>query len=290
MGCDGGTIPKRNEIVKNKERRPRQERDRSAVDAEKWKNCAICDWILTKPIVAGQWGHIFSKECVLKHLIELKQRESLLAYDLVAEKTPILDSLHSMKDVKELKLKENTDSDCSQASNIDDIMTKPDFVCPITGLTTNGKYKFVFSWNCGCVVSERAVKEVPNEDKCLVCQTPYRPFDLVVLNPNEKDLEENQSKFLVRKMSEHLNKEKSRFEANSSQSSSETSGWANSDRATTSKNSSSSRRRRQGHKEATAKTRGENPNNKRHSPSQDGDDDHNSAGPSTSSGKRQRAQ
>uniref|UniRef100_A0A6G1SBZ3 Replication termination factor 2 n=1 Tax=Aceria tosichella TaxID=561515 RepID=A0A6G1SBZ3_9ACAR len=242
MGCDGGTIPKRKEIVKNKQRRPRQERDKGAGAAEQWQNCAICDWILKKPIVAGHWGHIFCKECVLQHLIDYKQKETLMSYDLVADKSPILDSLHSTKDIKALKLKENPDKD--HASTSEEELLRPDFVCPITGLETNGKYKFVFSWNCGCVVSERAVKEVPNEEKCLVCQTPYKPFELVTINPDKKDLEENQCKFLARKMHAILEKERS-----DSSFSSDSSGWGYNEQASTSRSSSSSyeqlRRKRQ---------------------------------------------
>ena len=212
MGCDGGTIPKRKEIVKNKEGRPKQTRKKGVDEAERWRNCAICDWTVKKPIVSGQWGHIFCKECVIQFLIDHKKHETLVSYDLLVEKSPVLDSLHSTKDIKALVLKENPDVDESQAANSEEAALKAKFVCPITGLETNGKYKFVFSWNCGCVVSEKAIKEVPNDEKCLVCQTPYMPFDLVTLNPDKKDLETNQCAFMVRKMRPHLEKVKGRSE------------------------------------------------------------------------------
>lgn len=36
------------------------------------------------------------------------------------------------------------------------------YICPVTSLEMNGKYRFAFVWTCGCVVSERALKEVPS--------------------------------------------------------------------------------------------------------------------------------
>lgn len=204
MGCDGGSIPKRKEVVKNKERQPRKQRAAGVDCAERWKQCAICDWILKKPIVAGHYGHLFCKECIIEFLIEVR-RDSLQSYDLRLAKLPALDTVHSLKDVKELKLAENTDSSSSSSNNGGDDTIRADFVCPITNLETNGKYKFMFSWNCGCVVSERAIKEVADEKKCLVCQVPYEgQWDLVTLNPDSKDLKENQAKFMARKMSPHL--------------------------------------------------------------------------------------
>jgi len=51
------------------------------------------------------------------------------------------------------------------------------FVCPITGVPGNGKYRFLLMRSCGCVVSERAVKEVPSSS-CLACHKPFVEDDL----------------------------------------------------------------------------------------------------------------
>lgn len=34
------------------------------------------------------------------------------------------------------------------------------YICPISGLEMTGKFRFVFLWSCGCVLAERALKEV----------------------------------------------------------------------------------------------------------------------------------
>lgn len=34
------------------------------------------------------------------------------------------------------------------------------YICPISGIEMSGKFRFVFLWSCGCVLAERALKEV----------------------------------------------------------------------------------------------------------------------------------
>jgi len=58
------------------------------------------------------------------------------------------------------------------------------FHCPITGLEMSGRYRFVFFLTCGCVVSERAAKNISN---CPLCNKPYNPEDLIVLNQISKE-------------------------------------------------------------------------------------------------------
>lgn len=54
MGCDGGTIPTRDELVRVK-KKPEQ-KDRKADLAAKWKHCAISQEKLQPPIVACGLG------------------------------------------------------------------------------------------------------------------------------------------------------------------------------------------------------------------------------------------
>lgn len=48
MGCDGGTIPRRDELVKNK-KKP-EERDKDADLAAKWQYCALSSTKLRLPV------------------------------------------------------------------------------------------------------------------------------------------------------------------------------------------------------------------------------------------------
>ena len=197
MGCDGGSIPKRKEIVKNKqgERQPHKDTDL----ASKWLYCAISGMPLSKPIVSGDYGHLFNKEAAIEFILDLKKGSSR-PLDLRST-IKCLHSLNSMRDLKELNLKEIADEDLSESSTSHDVDTfQAKYVCPVAGLHMNGRYKFVFSWQCGCVISERALKEVPNDGKCIVCQKPYNEQDLVVINPDEDELRLNTAKMVTRKI------------------------------------------------------------------------------------------
>lgn len=70
--------------------------------------------------------------------------------------------IKSLKDVKNLNLTRNPAFDGNKAKKGDcytDEGRSP-YICPVIGLEMNGKYKFCFLWSCGCVMSERALKEV----------------------------------------------------------------------------------------------------------------------------------
>ena len=49
----------------------------------------------------------------------------------------------------------------------------------------NGCYKFCFLWKCGCVLAERAIKEVPSEN-CHKCGKPFSTDDIIILHPDDE--------------------------------------------------------------------------------------------------------
>lgn len=54
MGGDGGSIPRRVELVRSKQKK--ENVGKVAVDAAKWKHCALSQQPLRQPIVACQLG------------------------------------------------------------------------------------------------------------------------------------------------------------------------------------------------------------------------------------------
>ncbi|KAJ8865991.1 hypothetical protein PR048_033515 [Dryococelus australis] len=69
--------------------------------------------------------------------------------------------MRMLQDVKDLKLTANPayKPAAEKGDGYVDHQTSP-YICPVIGLEMNGKFKFVFIWSCGCVMSERALKEV----------------------------------------------------------------------------------------------------------------------------------
>ncbi len=174
MGGDGGSIPKRAELVKTSKRGEQADKDMER-DA-KWSHCAITQRELVRPIVACDLGKLYNKESVLEYLLDKSICDSV-------------SHIKSMKDVTKLNLTENTgyDEKCRKhAGHFDTMASK--FMCPVVGIEMNGKYRFCFIRSCGCVMSERALKEVPAES-CHKCGKAFIQDDVIVINGNEEDVE-----------------------------------------------------------------------------------------------------
>ncbi|NP_956036.1 replication termination factor 2 [Danio rerio] len=180
MGCDGGTIPKRHELVKGPKKVEKV--DKNAELAAKWKYCALSQEKLKRPIVACELGRLYNKDAIIEYLL-----------DKSAERpnTEVVAHIRSLKDVKELNLtdnpawegeRRNIKGDCYEDMHL------AMFICPVVGLEMSGKHKFFFLQTCGCVFSERALREVKTVI-CHKCGDPFQEEDLVVLNGTKEEVE-----------------------------------------------------------------------------------------------------
>ena len=52
----------------------------------------------------------------------------------------------------------------------------------------NGNYRFSYLKNCGCVISERALKEVKS-DVCLKCNQQFAQDDIIPINGTNEEIE-----------------------------------------------------------------------------------------------------
>ncbi|KTF80407.1 hypothetical protein cypCar_00040561, partial [Cyprinus carpio] len=68
MGCDGGTIPKRHELVKGPKKVEKV--DKNAELAAKWKYCALSQEKLKRPIVACELGRVYNKDAIIEYLLD----------------------------------------------------------------------------------------------------------------------------------------------------------------------------------------------------------------------------
>lgn len=183
MGCDGGSIPKRHEVVKSK---TSQADDKNNDISSRWNFCALSGLRLKQPIVACQLGHLFNKDSIIEYILDSRISTSSTSVERSCS-YHIVRHIKSLKDVTELKLTtvssksdQGTESSSSQK-----------FACPITNLEMNGKYKFCYLKTCGCVVSDRALKQIPGQHQCLLCSAPFNPNeDIYVINPTEEELKQ----------------------------------------------------------------------------------------------------
>lgn len=196
MGCDGGTIPRRDELVRQK-KKPEQ-KDKNAETVAKWKHCAISQDPLHKPIVACELGKLYNKESVLEHLINKDKATSENASHIT-----------KLSDVKELNLTEKNGFAAKANQKGDEYVDFHDsrYICPVTGLDMNGKQRFYIMWKCGCAVSERAIKEVKSET-CHKCGKIYDESDVIILNGTEEEIENLREKMTERRRRAKLEKKK----------------------------------------------------------------------------------
>lgn len=194
MGCDGGTIPRRDELVRVK-KKP-EAKDKDAELAFKWKCCAITQELLQMPIVICHLGKLYSKMALIEALLDRSTLPEGCKH------------IKSLKDVKNLNLTENPEykADEHKKEGSLDARASP-YICPVLGLEMSGKFRFVAVWSCGCVFSERALKEIGTKN-CHKCTKPFTEEDIVIINGNEEDLELMRKRMEVRQLNNKKNKEK----------------------------------------------------------------------------------
>ncbi|XP_076164763.1 replication termination factor 2 [Ptiloglossa arizonensis] len=202
MGCDGGTIPRRDELVRVK-KKPEQ-KDKEAELAFKWRHCTIKQLPLQPPVVGCALGRLYSKESVLEGLLDRSTLPESAQH------------IKSLKDVKNLNLTPNPAFDGNKAEKGDCYADggKSPYICPIIGLEMNGKYKFCFLWSCGCVMSERALKEIKSTI-CHRCQQFFTEADVIIINAEGDDLKLMEENMSIRKVAQKKSKKQKHNEDHS---------------------------------------------------------------------------
>ncbi|KAG9159493.1 hypothetical protein Leryth_011032 [Lithospermum erythrorhizon] len=127
----------------------------------KWLNCSLSNEPLREPIVIDGLGNLFNKEALVEALLK-KRVPKGFGY------------IKGLRDLINVELSNGAGEEGG-------------FMCPITGLEFNGRYRFVALRSCGHVLSAKAFKEVKSE-ACLVCRKEYKESDKIVINGNEEEV------------------------------------------------------------------------------------------------------
>jgi len=159
-----------------------------------WQHCHLTQEPLRRPVVACQLGKLYNKEAVIERLLdkaaEAKESVDHIASIKVSANHPWLTKpghdrlLALLQDIRELNLTPNPSYSAKNPSVGDgyvDRLVSP-WICPVTGLEMNGRFKFVLDWSDGKVLSERAHKMVRDDDAGKISAD-----NLVVLNPAEEE-------------------------------------------------------------------------------------------------------
>ncbi|KAF8168541.1 Rtf2 RING-finger-domain-containing protein [Crassisporium funariophilum] len=147
MGNDGGSIPDRRDLVRNK---PKAEQaDKANQTRARWLFCALSKKRLQEPVVSCALGKLYNKDAIIEYLLDKS------AY---GDGEKICGHIRSLKDVKTLTLTPNNAS--SSTDSKADSTDRPQFACPLTMKEMNGVQPFVYISTCGCVFSQAGLKTV----------------------------------------------------------------------------------------------------------------------------------
>lgn len=172
MGADGGSIPKRCEMVRTAKRS--EKTHSSALILANWTTCDLSKEPLSFPVVACRLGRIYSK-CSILQLLIVKRKNLEFPF---SDKPERYAHINSLKDIQELAIK------------IDFL----NYICPVTGRPLNGINEFVFIKGCGCIFSESLFKNASfNFFLCPVCSYKYTKEDIISLDPTPAPLRSHPS-------------------------------------------------------------------------------------------------
>jgi len=191
MGCDGGTIPKRDELVRQKKKKEQKDPDSERLYL--WGHCSVSQRPLKKPIVCCQLGRLYNKEEIINILLNKSQESKSVTH------------IKSMKDFKEVVLHQNPAWEEAAHRGGENEKFRSQWSCPLTGLEMNGKHGFSFNWGCGCVSASRALDEIhkkkggQGKTHCVICSGPVEVEDYIVMNAKDDQLKMMEANMSERK-------------------------------------------------------------------------------------------
>lgn len=165
MGNDGGSIPKRHELVKNAARaKTTSELKATTLEAlaHAWSHCALSGEPLDIDTLVSDWrGRLYNYEAILN---------GLMPSDEPVDVTPASLGVKSLRDVAKLKVSKNGDK----------------LVCPISMKELGPSVKSVYLVPCGHVFADVAMKEI-QEKTCPECGTEFEQENIITLLAASKE-------------------------------------------------------------------------------------------------------
>ncbi|KAF7338570.1 Rtf2 domain-containing protein [Mycena venus] len=206
MGNDGGSIPDRRDLVRNKPKAAAV--DKANQTRARWNFCALSKRRLQEPVVSCALGKLYNKDAII---------EFLLDRDAYGDGDNICGHIRSLKDVKTLTLTANPAPPVPGTEPSE----RPQFVCPLTLKEMNGAMPFVYLRTCGCVFSAAglsALRSTPpdgerdaEKDTCPQCAAKYsHAADCIPLNPGPEEEERLRAALEALRLLEPIKKSKKR--------------------------------------------------------------------------------
>ncbi|KAL9614911.1 MAG: hypothetical protein Q9167_000653 [Letrouitia subvulpina] len=180
MGNDGGSIPKRRELVREgaKELSTTQVKEtQHEKQVYYWAHCALSQQPLSLPIVSDSTGNLYNKDAVLESLIETTRKEA--TEENVAGSEQTSGTIKSLRDVVEVRFQVEEDEKTERSEGSVTLR----LICPITKKRLGPGVRAVYIVPCGHAFAESAVKEMGGT-ACLQCNEPYSADNVIPILPS----------------------------------------------------------------------------------------------------------
>lgn len=165
MGNDGGSIPKRRELVKDAARAQTvSELKATALEslAHAWSHCALSGSSLDLDSVVSDWrGRLYNYEAILN---------GLAADDDSVQTIPSSIGIRSLRDVAKLKFNKTGDT----------------WTCPISMKEMGPNTKAVYLVPCGHAFADVAMKEI-KEKACPECSEDFKNENIITILPTTEE-------------------------------------------------------------------------------------------------------
>lgn len=196
MGNDGGSIPKRRELVKEAARAPTAaqiKEARAESQDHAWNHCPLSSKPLAAPVVSDSLGTLYNKDSLLEFL--LAEEGSV---EKVEGEKVLGGRVKSLKDVVEVKFEVDAEAEADKSTGAG---RREKWVCPVTRVEMGPAAKAVYVVPCGHAFAGNVVREV--EEKICVqvrlhgggllcqrdkangeqCNEPYAENDVIPILP-----------------------------------------------------------------------------------------------------------
>jgi len=183
MGNDGGSIPKRSELVKDAAKNPSTTEIKESLQEKQefyWTTDPLSNKPLHPPIVSDYNGKLYNKQSILEYLLPSEEEDK----SKKAEQEKVLyGAVKSLKDVVEVHFHSEGDDTKERNSNG---AVKTRWICPITNKTLGPGSKAVYLVPCGHAFTSEGVKEVKDR-QCVTCGQTYAENDVIPIVPTKEE-------------------------------------------------------------------------------------------------------
>ncbi|KAF1947823.1 DUF602-domain-containing protein [Clathrospora elynae] len=190
MGNDGGSIPKRSELVKEAAKALTSAQIKEAQTEKQeyaWSTDPLTRKPLARPVVSDAAGFLYNKDSIIEFLLkddeDVEKAEMRKVGGVKGTSEGVFKELgcfgervKGLKDVVEVRFEVEEKEDGGEK------VRGERWVCPITGTRLGPSAKAVYLVPCGHAFAGSVVKEVAGS-ACLTCNEPYAENDVIPILP-----------------------------------------------------------------------------------------------------------